>query len=60
MRGRSASSPMNMRSRDDGVGLAQALEAEHFAREDEAVARHELLNEPFLHLAEHSPRGQQR
>jgi hypothetical protein len=49
-----------MRSRDDGVGLAQAFEAEHFAGEHETVARHELLDEIFLDFAEHAPRGEQR
>ena len=43
---------------DDGVHLAQALEAEHFACEDEAVAWHELLDEPFLDLAENAARDE--
>ena len=43
-----------MRARDDGVGLAQALEAQHLAGEDEGVAGRELLDEIFLDLAEHA------
>ena len=45
-----------MRAGDDGVGLAQALEAQHLAGEDEGVAGAELLDEIFLDLAEHAAR----
>ena len=43
---------------DDGVHLAQALEAQHLAGEDERVARRELLDEVFLDLAQHAPAGE--
>lgn len=45
---------------DDGVGLAQSFEPEHFAGEHEAVAGHKLLDEILLHLAEHATRGKER
>ena len=43
---------------DDGVDLAQALEAQHLAGEHEGVAGGELLDEIFLDLAEHAPAGE--
>ena len=45
---------------DDGVGLAQAFEAQHFARKHETVAGHELLDEIFLDLSEHAAGGENR
>ena len=39
---------------DEGVGVLQALEAEHLAGESERVARFELLDEGFFQLAQHA------
>ena len=39
---------------DDRHHLAQAFETQDLAREDEGVAGAELLDEPFLHFAQHA------
>ena len=46
-----------VRAGDDGIDLAQALEAQHLAGEHEGVAWRELLDEIFLDLAEHAAGG---
>src|SRR5690606_27585694 len=42
-------------ARGNRIHLAQALEAQYLAGEDESVARRELFDEPFLDLAQHAP-----